>query len=188
MATTRKHYAPVLASRLKQAGEVMSGRFDGWQPAAVESGVKMVPVADEHHQKYRGAHGPSGDTLLFVLNLWTPCRPCGGVHPTHVTDRCRHDSWPLRRVHGPRRWGNRRRWRVTGRPRGAAIAAKSPRVRACPARLVILGRRACSSIFEARTAGRVGWQRLAEAGNIEVNGRFGGLITQRSQVQSCPGN
>ncbi len=32
VATTRKHYAPVLVSRLKQASETMAGRFGSWQP------------------------------------------------------------------------------------------------------------------------------------------------------------
>ena len=31
-ATTRKHYAPVLVSRLKDASERLAGRFKGWQP------------------------------------------------------------------------------------------------------------------------------------------------------------
>ena len=33
VATTRKHYAPVLVSRLKQASLTMAGRFDGWATA-----------------------------------------------------------------------------------------------------------------------------------------------------------
>ena len=32
IATTRKHYAPVLVSRLKDASERMAGRFGGWKP------------------------------------------------------------------------------------------------------------------------------------------------------------
>jgi integrase len=32
VTTTRKHYAPVLSSRLKQASETLGGRFDGWEP------------------------------------------------------------------------------------------------------------------------------------------------------------
>jgi integrase len=32
IATTRKHYAPVLVSRLKDASERLAGRFKGWQP------------------------------------------------------------------------------------------------------------------------------------------------------------
>ena len=32
--TTRKHYVPVLSSRLKQASERLAGRFGGWQPEA----------------------------------------------------------------------------------------------------------------------------------------------------------
>jgi integrase len=32
VSTTRKHHAPVLASRLKQASEILAGRFHGWQP------------------------------------------------------------------------------------------------------------------------------------------------------------
>lgn len=31
VTTTRAHYAPVLTSRLKAAGEIMSGRFGGWK-------------------------------------------------------------------------------------------------------------------------------------------------------------
>jgi hypothetical protein len=31
VTTTRKHYAPVLVSRLKQASESLSGRFGGWE-------------------------------------------------------------------------------------------------------------------------------------------------------------
>jgi integrase len=30
VSPTRKHYAPVLASRLKQASEMLTGRFKGW--------------------------------------------------------------------------------------------------------------------------------------------------------------
>jgi Phage integrase family len=36
IATTRKHYAPVLVSRLKDASERMAGRFGGWKPDASE--------------------------------------------------------------------------------------------------------------------------------------------------------
>ena len=32
VSTTRRHYAPVLVSRLKQASERLAGRFQGWQP------------------------------------------------------------------------------------------------------------------------------------------------------------
>jgi site-specific recombinase XerD len=32
VTTTRKHYAPVLVSRLKHASEQLAGRFDGWKP------------------------------------------------------------------------------------------------------------------------------------------------------------
>ncbi len=32
LATTRRHYAPVLVSRLKGASEILAGRFNGWQP------------------------------------------------------------------------------------------------------------------------------------------------------------
>jgi site-specific recombinase XerD len=34
VTTTRKHYAPVLVSRLKQASETLAGRFGGWEPRA----------------------------------------------------------------------------------------------------------------------------------------------------------
>lgn len=36
--TTRKHYAPVLVSRLKQASESLAGRFGGWEPQAPTGG------------------------------------------------------------------------------------------------------------------------------------------------------
>jgi hypothetical protein len=43
MATTRKHYAPVLISRLKGASERLAGRFDGWQaPDADEPSAAAV--------------------------------------------------------------------------------------------------------------------------------------------------
>jgi site-specific recombinase XerD len=35
IVTTRRHYAPVLSSRLKDASERMAGRFGGWEPQAV---------------------------------------------------------------------------------------------------------------------------------------------------------
>jgi len=38
VATTRKHDAPVLVSRLKQASLTMAGRFAGWQPPAPGEG------------------------------------------------------------------------------------------------------------------------------------------------------
>jgi site-specific recombinase XerD len=31
ITTARKHYAPVLVSRLKDASERLAGRFDGWE-------------------------------------------------------------------------------------------------------------------------------------------------------------
>jgi site-specific recombinase XerD len=34
VTTTRKFYAPVLSSRLKQASETLAGRFAGWEPEA----------------------------------------------------------------------------------------------------------------------------------------------------------
>jgi integrase len=34
LSTTRKHYAPVLASGLKQASEMLAGRFKKWEPLA----------------------------------------------------------------------------------------------------------------------------------------------------------
>jgi integrase len=38
VATTRKHYAPVLVSRLKQASQTMAGRFAAWEPQQPEAG------------------------------------------------------------------------------------------------------------------------------------------------------
>ncbi len=35
--TTRKHYAPVLVSRLKQASQSLSGRFGSWEATPEES-------------------------------------------------------------------------------------------------------------------------------------------------------
>jgi site-specific recombinase XerD len=49
VATTRKHYAPVLVSRLKQASESLAGRFGGWQPPASlapEDLAAMEPIGD----------------------------------------------------------------------------------------------------------------------------------------------
>ena len=36
VTTTRKHYAPVLVSRLKRASEQLAGRFKGWEPPTPE--------------------------------------------------------------------------------------------------------------------------------------------------------
>jgi site-specific recombinase XerD len=48
VATTRKHYAPVLVSRLKQASQTMAGRFGGWQ-AIADTLASAHPVSDEVH-------------------------------------------------------------------------------------------------------------------------------------------
>lgn len=54
VATTRKHYAPVLVSRLKQASEMLGGRFGGW----AEQGDDDAPAADalESAEAANGVH------------------------------------------------------------------------------------------------------------------------------------
>lgn len=42
IVTTRRHYAPVLSSRLKHASESLAGRFGGWEPQATEGDVPAV--------------------------------------------------------------------------------------------------------------------------------------------------
>lgn len=39
ISTTRKHYQPLLTSRLKAASETLAGRFGGWQPEAVDEAI-----------------------------------------------------------------------------------------------------------------------------------------------------
>jgi hypothetical protein len=43
VTTTRKHYAPILVSRLKQASERLDGRFGGWrsEPDVVDAILKL---------------------------------------------------------------------------------------------------------------------------------------------------
>ena len=48
VATTRKHYAPVLVSRLKQASESLAGRFRGWEPDSTAE-LSAVEPADSVH-------------------------------------------------------------------------------------------------------------------------------------------
>lgn len=53
VTTTRKHYAPVLVSRLKQASERLEGRFGGWQDEAPAAAVapdleQLEPIGDVH--------------------------------------------------------------------------------------------------------------------------------------------
>lgn len=55
VTTTRKHYAPVLVSRLKQASERLAGRFGGWEkqiPADAKTDPAdlkaMAPIGDVH--------------------------------------------------------------------------------------------------------------------------------------------
>jgi integrase len=58
IATTRKHYAPVLVSRLKDATERLAGRFKGWQ-------------ADEDGSDDGAGHGsnsPGSDTATTDTN------------------------------------------------------------------------------------------------------------------------
>lgn len=47
--TTRKHYAPVLVSRLKQASEALSGRFSGWKPCPQDETIASVEPIDGIH-------------------------------------------------------------------------------------------------------------------------------------------
>lgn len=41
ISTTRKHYQPLLTSRLRQASETLAGRFGGWEPVKVEEGEAL---------------------------------------------------------------------------------------------------------------------------------------------------
>jgi integrase len=43
IVTTRRHYAPVLSSRLKHASESLAGRFGGWEP---QEGADQVVAAE----------------------------------------------------------------------------------------------------------------------------------------------
>jgi len=44
--TTRKHYAPVLSSRLKDASERLAGRFSGWLAPEPESPTPPALVVE----------------------------------------------------------------------------------------------------------------------------------------------
>lgn len=44
VTTTRKHYAPVLVSRLRQASERLAGRFGGWQEEAKDADLDLAHV------------------------------------------------------------------------------------------------------------------------------------------------
>lgn len=46
ITTTRRHYAPVLSSRLKDASERLSGRFGGWEPQAAPEGRIDAPLPE----------------------------------------------------------------------------------------------------------------------------------------------
>jgi Phage integrase family len=52
ITTTRKHYAPVLVSRLKDASERLAGRFKGWQ----------ADVNGSDDGAGHGSHSPGSDT------------------------------------------------------------------------------------------------------------------------------
>ena len=49
MQTTRKHYAPVLVSRLKQASETLAGRFSGWEEDSTDKTIASVEPIDGIH-------------------------------------------------------------------------------------------------------------------------------------------
>ncbi len=46
--TTRKHYVPVLSSRLKQASERLAGRFGGWAPEDPAPSTEPVTTGVVH--------------------------------------------------------------------------------------------------------------------------------------------
>ena len=48
VTTTRKHYAPVLVSRLKQASERLAGRFEGWEPRVEPERLPVVVERRDH--------------------------------------------------------------------------------------------------------------------------------------------
>jgi site-specific recombinase XerD len=41
LTTTRKHYQPILSSRLKKASEALAGRFEGWAPVPAAESDKV---------------------------------------------------------------------------------------------------------------------------------------------------
>jgi integrase len=43
-ATTRRHYAPVLGSRLKQASQMLAGRFGGWKDKPALEDLEAMPA------------------------------------------------------------------------------------------------------------------------------------------------
>jgi len=49
ISTTRKHYAPVLVSRLKAASEMLAGRFSGWAPPEPDAALKDAEPAGGVH-------------------------------------------------------------------------------------------------------------------------------------------
>lgn len=48
VTTTRKHYAPVLVSRLKQASERLAGRFSGWDPLPAAASIAIEAANGVH--------------------------------------------------------------------------------------------------------------------------------------------
>jgi site-specific recombinase XerD len=49
VATTRRHYQGILASRLKGASDTLAGRFDGWKAPEPESGLNPTAVSTSVH-------------------------------------------------------------------------------------------------------------------------------------------
>ena len=47
--TTRRFYAPVLVSRLKQASETLTGRFGGWKSDSQDETIASVEPIDGIH-------------------------------------------------------------------------------------------------------------------------------------------
>ena len=46
VTTTRKHYSPVLVSRVKQASESLAGRFEKWAPSVEKNAVEKLSAAE----------------------------------------------------------------------------------------------------------------------------------------------
>jgi hypothetical protein len=83
--------------------------------------------------RHGGEHESGRRSILRVLNLGPARRPGGGAAPSRTGNRCRHGSWPLWRIQGARRRGDRdRRGRVgcagcpTFRSEGSERGAGAP--------------------------------------------------------------
>ena len=56
IVATRKHYAPVLSSRLKGASDRLAGRFEGWMPSRSRS-LAVAPAGGKPSRFAVRRHG-----------------------------------------------------------------------------------------------------------------------------------